>query len=78
MGPDRGAIIRLFESEFSDGGPSADGVRKLMANVSANFPKGLDYVIALDTTQPVTAGINEMIKTLAEALGLVILDFAGE
>src|SRR4029077_15665496 len=32
-----------------------------------------DYVISLDTTQPVTAGIREMVKTLLEALGLVIL-----
>jgi HAE1 family hydrophobic/amphiphilic exporter-1 len=67
------AIIALYQLPGTNALTAADGVRKLMANVSANFPKGLDYVIALDTTQPVTAGINEMIKTLAEALGLVIL-----
>jgi HAE1 family hydrophobic/amphiphilic exporter-1 len=44
-----------------------------MENLKQRFPKGLDYVISLDTTLPVTAGINEMLKTLVEALGLVIL-----
>jgi hydrophobic/amphiphilic exporter-1 (mainly G- bacteria), HAE1 family len=67
------AILALYQLPGTNALAAADGVRKVMANVSANFPKGLDYVIALDTTQPVIAGINEMIKTLVEALGLVIL-----
>ena len=67
------AIIALYQLPGTNALAAADGVRKLMASASANFPKGLDYVIALDTTQPVIAGINEMIKTLVEALGLVIL-----
>ena len=44
-----------------------------METLKQRFPRGLDYVISLDTTQPVTAGIREMVKTLLEALGLVIL-----
>ena len=44
-----------------------------METLKQRFPQGLDYVISLDTTQPVTAGIREMVKTLVEALGLVIL-----
>src|ERR1700758_2788755 len=44
-----------------------------MNELKARFPHGMEYVIALDTTQPVTAGIEEMVKTLLEALGLVIL-----
>src|SRR6202042_2883561 len=52
---------------------AANGVRKLMETLKQRFPPGLDYVISLDTTEPVTAGIREMVKTLIEALGLVIL-----
>ena len=33
----------------------------------------MDYVISLDTTLPVTAGVEEMGKTLVEALGLVVI-----
>ena len=35
-----------------------------METLKQRFPPGLDYVISLDTTQPVTAGIREMVKTL--------------
>ena len=44
-----------------------------MAELKERFPRGVDYVIALDTTLPVTAGIEEMAKTLLEALGLVVI-----
>src|SRR5260370_32239199 len=44
-----------------------------MAEVKERVPRGVDYVIALDTTLPVTAGIEEMVKTLLEALGLVVI-----
>ena len=67
------AIIALYQLPGTNALTAADGVKKLMTELSQRFPRGLDYVIALDTTQPVTAGIREMIKTLLEALGLVIL-----
>ena len=67
------AIIAVYQLPGTNALAAADGVRRLMATVSRNFPKGLDYFISLDTTQPVIAGIDEMIKTLVEALGLVIL-----
>ncbi len=38
----------------------------------ADFPQGLDYTVALDTTLAVSAGIDEIYKTLGEALVLVI------
>ena len=44
-----------------------------MAQAKKSFPSGLDYVIALDTTLPVTEGIHEILKTLLEALVLVII-----
>jgi hydrophobic/amphiphilic exporter-1 (mainly G- bacteria), HAE1 family len=67
------AIIAVYQLPGTNALAAAGGVRQLMALVSRNFPKGLDYFISLDTTQPVIAGIDEMIKTLVEALGLVIL-----
>jgi hydrophobic/amphiphilic exporter-1 (mainly G- bacteria), HAE1 family len=67
------AIMALYQLPGTNALSAANGVRKLMENLKQRFPKGLDYVISLDTTLPVTAGINEMLKTLVEALGLVIL-----
>ncbi len=67
------AIIAVYQQPGSNALAAAAGVRKLMEEAKARFPKGLEYVIALDTTLPVAAGIDEMLKTLVEALVLVIL-----
>jgi HAE1 family hydrophobic/amphiphilic exporter-1 len=67
------SIIALYQLPGTNSLLAAEGVKKLLTELKPRFPQGLDYVIALDTTQPVTAGIHEMIKTLIEALGLVAL-----
>src|SRR5262249_40898676 len=36
-------------------------------------PEDLDYAISVDTTRPVTEGIREILKTLGEAMLLVLL-----
>ncbi|HEX4499175.1 MAG TPA: efflux RND transporter permease subunit, partial [Thermoanaerobaculia bacterium] len=51
----------------------AEGIKKQMATIKASFPEGLDYAVSVDTTLPVTEGINEILKTLLEAMVLVIL-----
>jgi HAE1 family hydrophobic/amphiphilic exporter-1 len=67
------AAIAIYQLPGSNALAAANGVKKLMAELKQHFPKGIDYVISLDTSKPVTAGIKEMLKTLVEALGLVIL-----
>ena len=44
-----------------------------MENISQRFPDDLEYVISLDTTKPITEGIREIVITLFQAVGLVIL-----
>ena len=51
----------------------AEGVDATMAELKTRFPPDMDYTVSLDTTLPVTEGINEILKTLAEAMVLVIL-----
>ncbi|MGH8527582.1 MAG: efflux RND transporter permease subunit, partial [Gammaproteobacteria bacterium] len=46
--------------------------KQLMEELKKRFPQDLDYVVSLDTTLAVTEGIHEIIKTLFEALALVI------
>src|SRR5512138_2379765 len=44
-----------------------------MEEAQGRFPTDLDYVVALDTTKAVSEGIHEIVKTLYEALILVII-----
>ena len=59
------SIIALYQLPGTNSLAAAEGVKKLLTELRQHFPQGLEYVIALDTTLPVTAGIHEMIKTLA-------------
>jgi hydrophobic/amphiphilic exporter-1 (mainly G- bacteria), HAE1 family len=67
------AVIAIYQLPGSNAIQAAQGARDLMAQAKKSFPAGLDYVIALDTTLPVTEGIHEILKTLLEALVLVII-----
>lgn len=52
---------------------TADAVRARMAELEANFPPGLVWHVASDTTPFITASINSVIATLIEAMVLVFL-----
>jgi hydrophobic/amphiphilic exporter-1 (mainly G- bacteria), HAE1 family len=67
------AVVSVYQLPGTNALDAANGVRKLMEEMKQHFPPGLDYVISLDTTKPVIAGIHEILKTLVEAMGLVIL-----
>ena len=44
-----------------------------MEDLKKRFPRDMDYLVSLDTTLPVTEGINEIVHTLFEAVALVII-----
>jgi HAE1 family hydrophobic/amphiphilic exporter-1 len=67
------SIIGIYQAPGSNALAVADGVKKAMAELKNRFPEDLDYAVSVDTTRPVTEGINEILKTLAEAMLLVIL-----
>jgi HAE1 family hydrophobic/amphiphilic exporter-1 len=67
------AIVAIYQLPGSNAIKAAQGAKDLMAEAKKTFPSGLDYAIALDTTLPVTEGIHEILMTLLEALGLVII-----
>jgi HAE1 family hydrophobic/amphiphilic exporter-1 len=48
-------------------------VQAELLRLSKNFPPGVRVQIALDTTEVVHDSIREVLKTLAEAIGLVVL-----
>ncbi len=65
--------IGIFQVPGSNAIAVADGVKASMKELKQRFPDDLDYVVALDTTLPVTEGIKEIEHTLFEAIGLVII-----
>jgi HAE1 family hydrophobic/amphiphilic exporter-1 len=48
-------------------------VKEEMLRLSKQFPPGLKYAVAFDTTTAVSQSINEVVKTLIEAIIIVIL-----
>jgi hydrophobic/amphiphilic exporter-1 (mainly G- bacteria), HAE1 family len=67
------ALIAIYQAPGANAVATAAGVRALMLESKTRFPQDLDYVVALDTTLSVTAGIKEIEHTLFEALVLVII-----
>jgi HAE1 family hydrophobic/amphiphilic exporter-1 len=47
--------------------------RVVLENLKKSFPPGMDYVIAVDTTQVVSDSIREVLITLIEAIVIVII-----
>jgi hydrophobic/amphiphilic exporter-1 (mainly G- bacteria), HAE1 family len=66
-------IVAAFQLPGSNALDVASSVRATMDELKAHFPPGMDYKVTLDTTAPVKAGIEEILITLAEAIGLVVL-----
>ena len=67
------AIIAVYQLPGSNAIDTMDAATKLMEEMKARFPQDLDYVISLDTTRSVREGVKEIVRTLFEALALVII-----
>jgi hydrophobic/amphiphilic exporter-1 (mainly G- bacteria), HAE1 family len=67
------AILALYQLPGSNAVKAAEGVKKLMAEVKPRLPADMEYVISLDQTLAVTEGMSEIVKTLFQALALVII-----
>lgn len=62
-----------FLSPGANAVETADKIRAFMEEAKKSFPPGLDYVISYDSTMFVRAAIKDVVVTLLEAIGLVIL-----
>jgi HAE1 family hydrophobic/amphiphilic exporter-1 len=67
------AIIAVYQLPGSNAVDTMKNVRALMAKASESFPGDLKYELSLDTTLAVTEGVKEIVKTLFEAMVLVII-----
>jgi HAE1 family hydrophobic/amphiphilic exporter-1 len=67
------STIAVFQIPGSNALAVAESVRKKMGELTPRFPADMEMHFALDTTAAVTAGIDEIMHTLFEAVILVIL-----
>lgn len=64
--------IGVYQQAGFNGLDVSKGVRKALEELKKTMPDGIEYTIALDTTDFVRLSIEEVIKTLIEAVILVI------
>jgi HAE1 family hydrophobic/amphiphilic exporter-1/multidrug efflux pump len=67
------ALVATYLQSGANALAVAESVRKKMQELEKKFPPGIEYVIPFDTTKFVSASINEVLKTLAEAMVLVAI-----
>lgn len=68
-----GAGIAISLAPGADALKTAELVKARVQQLSANFPEGLKLAYANDTTDFIKLSVNEVVKTLIEAIILVIL-----
>jgi HAE1 family hydrophobic/amphiphilic exporter-1 len=67
------ALLGIFQLPGSNAFQVAEGVRQAMTRLSRSFPQDVTYVINFDTTNFVSASIEEVVSTFWEAAVLVLL-----
>jgi HAE1 family hydrophobic/amphiphilic exporter-1 len=68
-----GAVVAIYQIPGSNALEVQKAVKKTMADVEQRFPAGIKQEMTLDTTAAISAGVNEIVHTLIEAVVLVIL-----
>lgn len=65
--------IPIFQAPGANAIQISDDVRATMEELKKNFPEGVDYAIEYDPTVFVRGSIEAVVKTLLEAVALVVL-----
>ena len=67
------SYLLVYQAPGSNALDVANGIYATMDRLKAGFPKDVDYVVPFESVSVVKVSINEVILTLLEALGLVVL-----
>src|SRR5210317_1334618 len=67
------AALMVYQLPDANGLEVAEQVFDTLQELETRFPADVEYRISLDTTRPIKAGIREIVITLFQAVGLVIL-----
>jgi multidrug efflux pump len=66
-------VLAVYQQPGANALQVSDQVRATLAQMKATFPEGLEYSIAMDTTEFTRASIGDVIHTFFEALVLVVV-----
>ncbi len=66
-------ILGIFQRPGSNALAAAEAVHRELEEMSANFPKGLEYRVIYNPTEFIEQSIDAVMSTLAEAVVLVVL-----
>jgi multidrug efflux pump len=66
-------FVAVYQQPGANGLDVSSAVRQTLEEMKSRFPAGIDYVISLDTNDFVRLSIDEVKKTLLEAILLVVL-----
>lgn len=72
FGKDPTVVLGVFQMPGSNALALQEGVKAKMEELSKRFPAGISYAMHYDTTRFVQAAMDDVLKTLGEALVLVI------
>jgi HAE1 family hydrophobic/amphiphilic exporter-1 len=67
------SLLILYQNPGSNALDAANRAKTRMNELARRFPQDMQVTLTLDTTVPVTEGAWEIVKTLLEAIGLVVL-----
>jgi HAE1 family hydrophobic/amphiphilic exporter-1 len=67
------ATIVVYQMPGTNALETVENIRKVMEEAKLRFPSDLEYKITLDTSLPISAGIEEIMHTLVEAIILVLI-----
>jgi hydrophobe/amphiphile efflux-1 (HAE1) family protein len=65
--------LLIFQQPGSNALATATRVRNAMQELSQHFPQGVRYDIVYDTTEFISQSVHEVVKTILEAVALVVV-----
>jgi HAE1 family hydrophobic/amphiphilic exporter-1 len=69
----RASYLLVYQAPGSNALDVANGIYRTMEDLKTSFPKDVAYVVPFESVSVVKVSINEVVITLLEALGLVVL-----
>ena len=69
----KASYLLIYQAPGSNALDVASGIYSTMDQLKKSFPKDIDYMVPFESVSVVKVSINEVVKTLLMALGLVVL-----
>ena len=67
------SLIVVYLQSGANALDTADAMKRTMDDLSKTFPKGVNYAVSFDTTPFINVSVREVVKTLFEAIALVLV-----